>query len=82
MICLEVEVRLSVLESFRNVDHDFLIHLAQQETLDSIFMILNDEKYKMQEAAAGLLAQLSELNPALILPKLRKLLNGKRNNLY
>lgn len=31
----------------------------------------------MQEASAGLLAQLSELNPALILPKMRKLLNEK-----
>jgi FKBP12-rapamycin complex-associated protein len=76
-----VEVRLCVLESFRNVDHDFLVHLAQQDTLDRIFMILNDEKYKMQEAAAGLLAQLSELNPALILPKLRKLLNEQIYNL-
>lgn len=40
-------------------------------------MILNDEKFEMQEAAGGLLAQLSDLNPALILPKLRKLLNEK-----
>lgn len=44
-------------------------------------MVLNDEKYKLQEATAGLLAQLSELNPALILPKLRKLMNEKIYNL-
>lgn len=52
-------MRLCVLNCFRNADHDFLVHLAQQETLDSLFMILNDEKFEMQEAAGGLLAQLS-----------------------
>jgi hypothetical protein len=37
-------------------------------------MILHDQDDTMQETAAGLLAQISDLNPALIFPKLRKVL--------
>lgn len=42
--------------------------------LDTLFMTLYDENYKMQEAAVGLLAQLADLNPAFVFPKLRKVL--------
>ncbi|KHJ89515.1 hypothetical protein OESDEN_10659 [Oesophagostomum dentatum] len=38
------------------------------------FMSLHDEKLEMQEAAVCLLGRLSELNPALVLPRMRRVL--------
>lgn len=74
MIILDVEVRLNVLRCFCRMDKNFLMHLAQKEMLDTLFMTLYDENYKMQESAVGLLAQLADLNPAFVFPKLRKIL--------
>uniref|UniRef100_A0A915E5G1 Serine/threonine-protein kinase TOR n=1 Tax=Ditylenchus dipsaci TaxID=166011 RepID=A0A915E5G1_9BILA len=68
----EVEVRLSVLQCFSAMERDFLFHLAQKEMLEILFMTLHDENYQMQEESVSLLGQLSELNPAMIFPKLRR----------
>lgn len=70
---LEVEVRLAVLKCFCKTDDEFLYHLAQKEMLDMLFMTLYDENYQMQEAAVGLLGRLSDINPAFVFPRLRRI---------
>ncbi|ETN82453.1 hypothetical protein NECAME_17708 [Necator americanus] len=70
----QLEVRLCVLECFCEADRAFLSHLAQPEMLQLQFMSLHDEKLEMQEAAVCLLGRLSELNPALVLPRMRRVL--------
>lgn len=69
-----VEVRLCVLRCFKNADEAFLSHLAQAEMLELIFMSLHDEKLEMQEEAVALLSKLGNLNPAFVLPRMRKVL--------
>ncbi|CAD5206660.1 unnamed protein product [Bursaphelenchus okinawaensis] len=76
-----VQVRLAVLECFCTVETDFLYHLSQKETLLSLFMTLYDEDLRVQEKAVELLAMLSNLNPALIFPKLRKVVKETIYNL-
>ncbi|CAJ0593781.1 unnamed protein product [Cylicocyclus nassatus] len=70
----QLEVRLCVLQCFCEADRAFLSHLAQPEMLQLQFMTLHDEKLEMQEAAVCLLGRLSELNPALVLPRMRRVL--------
>ncbi|KAL6730005.1 hypothetical protein Aduo_001008 [Ancylostoma duodenale] len=70
----QLEVRLCVLQCFCEADRAFLSHLAQPEMLQLQFMSLHDEKLEMQEAAVCLLGRLSELNPALVLPRMRRVL--------
>ncbi|KAI6224301.1 Serine/threonine-protein kinase TOR [Aphelenchoides fujianensis] len=77
----DVYVRRRVLKCFQEADHEFLVHLAQEKTLESLSTILCDEDYVMQEEAAGLLAQMSDLNPAFIFPKLHKVLKETIYNL-
>ncbi|VDK65663.1 unnamed protein product [Anisakis simplex] len=69
-----VEVRLSVLRCFKNADHALLSHLAQADMLELIFMSLHDEKLEIQEEAVALLGKLGDLNPAFVLPRMRKIL--------
>uniref|UniRef100_A0A8L8JYL6 Serine/threonine-protein kinase TOR n=1 Tax=Heligmosomoides polygyrus TaxID=6339 RepID=A0A8L8JYL6_HELPZ len=69
-----VKVRLCVLQCFCEADRAFLSHLAQPEMLQMQFMTLHDEKLEMQEAAVCLLGRLSELNPALVQPRMRRVL--------
>ncbi|MCP9257960.1 Serine/threonine-protein kinase mTOR [Dirofilaria immitis] len=69
-----VEVRLRVLQCFKDGDPLLLSHLAQADMLDSIFMTLHDEKLEMQEHAVALLGKLGSLNPAYVLPSLRNVL--------
>lgn len=69
-----VEVRLRVLQCFKDGDPLLLSHLAQADMLDSIFMTLHDEKLEMQEHAVALLGKLGSLNPAYVLPSLRNIL--------
>ncbi|VDK43812.1 unnamed protein product [Cylicostephanus goldi] len=73
-ILVKLEVRLCVLQCFCEADRAFLSHLAQPEMLQLQFMTLHDEKLEMQEAAVCLLGRLSELNPALVLPRMRRVL--------
>ncbi|KAK6019699.1 hypothetical protein OSTOST_14659, partial [Ostertagia ostertagi] len=70
----QLEVRLCVMQCFCEADRAFLSHLAQPEMLQLQFMSLHDEKLEMQEAAVCLLGRLSELNPALVLPRMRRVL--------
>ncbi|VIO96237.1 Uncharacterized protein BM_BM1727 [Brugia malayi] len=69
-----VEVRLRVLQCFKDGDPLLLSHLAQADMLDSIFMTLHDEKLEMQEHAVALLGKLGSMNPAYVLPSLRNVL--------
>ncbi|KAK6040246.1 hypothetical protein COOONC_22249, partial [Cooperia oncophora] len=62
------------MQCFCEADRAFLSHLAQPEMLQLQFMSLHDEKLEMQEAAVCLLGRLSELNPALVLPRMRRVL--------
>ncbi|KAI6231501.1 Serine/threonine-protein kinase TOR [Aphelenchoides besseyi] len=77
----DVHVRRRVLKCFQEADHEFLVHLSQEKTLESLSTILCDEDYVMQEEAVGLLAQMSDLNPAFIFPKLHKVLKETIYNL-
>ncbi|CAI4230041.1 unnamed protein product [Auanema sp. JU1783] len=67
-------VRLCVFKCFVEADNQFLSHLAQPKMLELLFMSLHDEKLEMQEAAVSLIGRLSEINPALVLPRLRRVL--------
>lgn len=71
---IAVEVRLSVLQCFKNGDPLLLSHLAQSDMLELIFMSLHDEKLEMQEQSVALLGRLSDINPAYVLPNLRNVL--------
>jgi hypothetical protein len=55
------------------MDFDFLWHLSQNKMLESLFLTLNDESYDVQEQSAVLLGQLSDLNPAFVFLKLRRI---------
>ncbi|KAE9555270.1 hypothetical protein FO519_001521 [Halicephalobus sp. NKZ332] len=70
----EVEVRLRVINAFATKDREFLVHLAQRDLLDVLFMTVYDENPAIQEAAVGLIGALAEINPAYVYPKLRKVL--------
>lgn len=69
-----MDVRLSVLQCFKDGDPLLLSHLAQADMLELIFMTLHDEKLEMQERAVALLGKLGDLNPAYVLPSLRNVL--------
>lgn len=67
----DVKIRLCVFESLSQV---FDPHLAQPESLTIIFMGLEDEQPEIREAVVTLLGRLSEINPAYVMPTLRKVL--------
>ena len=67
----DADVRLSVLESLNDC---FDFHLAQAENLSALFIALNDEHFEIRELAICALGRLSILNPAYIMPSLRKTL--------
>uniref|UniRef100_A0A158R4T6 Serine/threonine-protein kinase TOR n=1 Tax=Syphacia muris TaxID=451379 RepID=A0A158R4T6_9BILA len=69
-----VEVRLKVLKCFQKADTAFLSHLAQADMLELVYMSLHDEKLEIQKATVALLGKLAELNPAFVLPRMRKVL--------
>ncbi|CAI5438057.1 unnamed protein product [Caenorhabditis angaria] len=69
-----VDVRMQVIRCFSGVSHQFLVHLAQPEMLEVQFMALHDEKLEMQQACVTLLGRLAELNPALVFPRMRRML--------
>ena len=68
---VESEIRLCV---FSNLDERFDHFLAQHENLDALFVALNDEEFEIRELAVCTIGRLSNLNPAFIMPSLRKLL--------
>lgn len=67
----EYEVRYTVLE---NLDDRFDSYLAQAENLSSLFVCLNDERFEIRELALCTIGRLSNINPAYVMPPLRKVL--------
>lgn len=65
------DVRYCVLAS---LDERFDAHLAEAENLSALFMALNDEIFEIRELALCSIGRLSNLNPAYVLPPLRKVL--------
>jgi FKBP12-rapamycin complex-associated protein len=65
------EVRFSVLE---NLDEIFDSYLSQPENLTALFFALNDEVFEIREIALCTVGRLSLINPAYVLPGLRKVL--------
>jgi FKBP12-rapamycin complex-associated protein len=67
----EEDIRLCVLS---NLDGRFDGHLAQAENLNALFVALNDELFSVRELAICTIGRLSALNPAYVMPSLRKTL--------
>ncbi|XP_065216693.1 serine/threonine-protein kinase mTOR isoform X2 [Planococcus citri] len=67
----DAEVRLSVFES---LDESFDHYLAQYENLNALFVGLNDESFEIREMSLCVVGRLSYLNPAYVMPSLRKTL--------
>lgn len=67
-------MRLSVLKCFCTMEKDLLYYLTQREMLENLSKTLHDENYQIQEQSVILLGQLSILNPALVMPKLRRII--------
>lgn len=67
----DYEVRYWVLESLHDV---FDIHLAQIENLSFLFIAMNDEHLEIRELAICTVGRLSTVNPAYVMPGLRKTL--------
>lgn len=65
------DVRFTVLASLDDV---FDMHLAQAESLSALFVALNDEVFEIRELAMCIIGRLSTLNPAYVMPSLRKTL--------
>ena len=65
------QVRLTV---FENLDEIFDLHLAQRENLSALFLGLHDEVFEIREICVCTLGRLSLVNPAYVLPDLRKVL--------
>ncbi|CAG2117757.1 unnamed protein product, partial [Medioppia subpectinata] len=67
----DMYVRYSVLSS---LDERFDMHLAQAENLNALFICLNDEVFEIRELGLCTIGRLSSLNPAYVMPSLRKVL--------
>ena len=57
-----------------HLDPKFDRHLAQAECVRSLFIALNDEVYAIREIAIKIIGRLAALNPAYVMPSLRKTL--------
>ncbi|KAF5280820.1 hypothetical protein FQR65_LT14927 [Abscondita terminalis] len=69
MTDMHPEVRFWVLFS---LDNTFDKHLAQAESLGALFVALNDEVFEIREVAMCIIGRLSTVNPAYVMPSLRK----------
>ncbi|KAJ8929828.1 hypothetical protein NQ314_017426 [Rhamnusium bicolor] len=67
----EASVRRGVLVS---LDPTFDQHLAQAESLGALFIALQDEVFEIREVALFTIGRLSCMNPAYVMPSLRKVL--------
>ncbi|KAL3477332.1 armadillo-type protein [Aspergillus californicus] len=56
------------------LDRKFDHHLARPENIRCLFLAVNDEVFKVKEAAICIIGRLSSVNPAYVFPALRKLL--------
>lgn len=68
---VDASVRLCVL---RSLDECFDDHLAQTEALSALLIALNDEVFEIREVAIVTIGRLSAINPAYVMPCLRKTL--------
>lgn len=68
---LDPQIRYSVLSL---LDERFDGHLAQAENLNALFICLHDEIFEVSELALCTIGRLSSLNPAFVMPSLRKVL--------
>lgn len=64
-------IRQTVLTS---LDPRFDRHLAQAEHVRSLFIAVNDEQFKIRQAAIVIIGRLIAKNPAYVMPSLRKTL--------
>lgn len=71
MIFPDPDIRYCVLAS---LDERFDAHLAQAENLQALFVALNDEVFEIRELAICTIGRLSSMNPAFVMPFLRKIL--------
>lgn len=65
------DVRLSVLQSLGG---KFDPQLSQEQSVRLLFMAMNDEKFEIRKAAFKLVSRLTFVNPAYVVPPLRKTL--------
>lgn len=65
------DIRLCVMDCLNEC---FDNHLAQPENLTALFVALNDEQFEIRELTMCIIGRLSILNPAHIMPSLRKTL--------
>jgi len=68
---LDPDVRYVV---FENLDRSFDFYLAQVHNLTALFMAMNDVNFEIREMALCTIGRLSLVNPAYVMPPLRKTL--------
>ncbi|KAH8586165.1 phosphatidylinositol 3-kinase-like protein tor2 [Bisporella sp. PMI_857] len=54
------------------LDERFDRHLAKAENIRTLFFALNDEVYAIREVAISIIGRLTHVNPAYVIPSLRK----------
>lgn len=69
---VDPNVRLRVLRSLD--DSSFDDHLAQPESLCALLVTLNDEVFEIRELAIITIGRLTSINPAYVMPSMRKTL--------
>lgn len=68
---MDFNVRVRIL---RSLDETFDAELAQPESLSALFTTLNDEIFEIRELAMVTIGRLSAMNPAYVMPKLRRVM--------
>lgn len=68
---VDCNVRMRIL---RLLDETFDAELAQPESLSALFITVNDEIFEIRELAMVTIGRLSTMNPAYVMPKLRKIM--------
>ena len=71
LLLADPDIRYCVLTS---LDERFDPHLAQAENLAALSVALNDEVFEIRELAICTIGRLSSMNPAYVMPSLRKTL--------
>ena len=67
----EASIRRTVLAA---LDERFDRHLAKAENIRTLFFALNDEVFAIREVAIAIIGRLTHVNPAYVIPSLRKVL--------
>ena len=69
----EPQVRLCVYECILEAGEPLEVHIAQSEMLPLLFDSLTDQSYLIRESIVCILGRIGHLNPAFVMPALRKL---------